>query len=181
MQETFFLFPQQRKSKIAIYHRAQRWKFEIQNSYSCLLLLLVLASTHNSSISMNHLIKSIYLVLIVFNLFNQSASHKIYITMDIDNANNGDSNELSSAASSSSSSSISSLRHHSSEGINRKQKSERSASHRNSVKSRRVYTYTAAQMQEERIDRTHPVQLLSLFYLIRFKLCILAFARNCQE
>ena len=58
--------------------------------------------THNSSISMNRLIKSICLVLIVFNLLNQSA-HKRYIIMDIDDANNGDSNESSSAASSSSS------------------------------------------------------------------------------
>ena len=62
--------------------------------------------THNSSISMNRLIKSICLVLIVFSLLNQSAPHKRYITIDIDNANNGDSNESLSAASSSSSSSV---------------------------------------------------------------------------
>jgi len=62
-------------------------KIEIWNS-KLVFLLLLLASTHNSSISMNRLIKSICLVLIVFNLLNQSA-HKRYITMDIDDANNG--------------------------------------------------------------------------------------------
>ena len=34
-------FPQQRKSKIAIYHRAQRSKFEIRNSSSCFSCLLL--------------------------------------------------------------------------------------------------------------------------------------------
>ena len=37
---------------------------------------------------MNRLLNSICVVLIVFNLLNQSA-HKRYITMDIDDANNG--------------------------------------------------------------------------------------------
>ena len=86
--------------KIVIYHRARRSKFEI------LHLKLFFQScfppfTHNSSISMNRLInKSIYLVLIVFNLLNQSAPPKRNITIDVDDANNGDSNEPSSAASS---------------------------------------------------------------------------------
>ena len=41
-----------------------------------------------STISMNRLFNSICLVLIVFNLLNQSA-HKKYTTTDIDDANNG--------------------------------------------------------------------------------------------
>ena len=83
--------------------------------------------------------------------------------MEIEDANNGDSNESSSAASSSSSSpssspsssssllsslslsSLSSLRHHSSEGINRKQKFDHSTPHRHSIQSRRVYTNTEVQ------------------------------------
>ena len=70
-------------------------KFEI-----CLL------SMHKSLRSMNHLIKSIYLVLIVFNLLNQSAQ-KGYITMDIDNTN-GDTSSKNESSWSSSSSSLSS-------------------------------------------------------------------------
>ena len=46
--------------------------------------------------------------------------------------------------------SLSSLRHHSSEGVNRKRKSERSASRRHSINSGRVYTDAEVQ---ERIDR----------------------------
>ena len=48
------------------------------------------------------------------------------------------------------SSSLSSLHHCSSEGINRKRKSKRSASYRQSIQSRRVYTNAEIQ---ERIDR----------------------------
>ena len=121
--------------KIAIYHRARRSKF----------LSVLLSSLHVQFINIDESLNQKHL----------PSPHKRYITMDIDDANNGDSNESSSAASSSSScsssssssSSLSSLRHHSSERINRKRKSVRSASHRNSIKSRRVYTYTAAQMK----------------------------------
>ena len=76
--------------------------------------------------------------------------------MDIDDANNRDSNELllatSSSSSLSSASSLSSLCHHSSRGINRKWKSERSASHRQSIKSsRRVYTDAEIQERKDRV------------------------------
>ena len=56
-------------------------KFETLHSSFCHL-----ASMHNSSISMNHLLKSIYLVQIFFNLLNQSVD-KTSITMDIDDTN----------------------------------------------------------------------------------------------
>ena len=73
----------------------QKSKFETRLSV-CLLLLL--ASTHNSSISMNCLFNSIFLVLIVFNPLK--SAHKRYLTMDIDDAIGEDSRELSSSVSS---------------------------------------------------------------------------------
>ena len=93
-----------RKSQSTTELEDRNLKFKTRLSF----LLLLLASLHNSSISMNRLIKSICLVLIVFNLLNQSA-YKRYIAMDIDDTNGDDSNESSSAASSSSSSSSSSV------------------------------------------------------------------------
>ena len=67
--------------KIRINHRAQRSKFAIRNAS------LRLASMHNSSISMNHLLRIIYLVLTGFNLSNQESAQKSSsITMDIDTA-----------------------------------------------------------------------------------------------
>ena len=92
-------------------------------------------------------------MLIVFNLLNQSA-HKRYITMNIDDIN-GDTTILAMNRRQlrlhrhfrhRRPSSVSSL------GINRKRKSECSASHRHSINSGRVYTDAEIQ---ERIDRNN--------------------------
>ena len=137
-------FPQQHKSKIAIYHRARRSKFEIQNSS---FILASLACFFAQFINIDESLNQKHLPCAdCFQSIESISTQEIY--------HYDDSNESSSAASSSSSSSslssLSSLRHHSSGGVNRKRKSERSASHRHSINSGRVYTDAEVQ---ERIDR----------------------------
>ena len=80
------------KSQITIDHRARRSKFEIRNSSR-------LASTHNSSISMNRLLRIIYLVLTGINLSNQSAQKQSSITMDIDDMHGERESSLASSLS----------------------------------------------------------------------------------
>ena len=103
---------------------------------------------------MNCLFNSICLVLIVFNLLKQSA-HKRYITtisiltmqMEIKAMSRRQLRRHRRP-----SSLLSSLHHHASEVMNRKWKSKRSASHRHSINSGRLYMDAEVQ---ERIDRNN--------------------------
>jgi len=79
-------FPQQRKSKIAIYHRARRSKFEIRNSS---FILASLACFYAQFINIDESLNQKHLPCADCFQSIESSAHKRYITMDIDDANNG--------------------------------------------------------------------------------------------